>query len=85
MDGPLLADQELIYKSSVQLLDAVWKWMIGMEGEREPGKSMLGEKIDDDHQVVLIAQIPLRLSCHTFPLAIALSRSSRQHPVSAQT
>ena len=47
MDMPVLADkQELIYISSVQTQDVVWKtcwepWMIGMDGLRELGKSVL--------------------------------------------
>ena len=47
---PVLADQqEFIYISSVQALDVVWKiweqWMIGMDREKESGKSVLNDDI----------------------------------------
>ena len=47
MDVPVLVDQqELIYKSSVQTQDVVWKscqerWVIGLIGEKESEKSLL--------------------------------------------
>ena len=52
MDMPALADQqEFIYITSVQTQDVVWKtcqeqWMIGMDGERESGRSVLAVQLD---------------------------------------
>ena len=57
MDMPVLAEQqELIYISSVQTQDVVWKtcrvrWMVGTDGERGPGKSMLSAWLDDDRPI----------------------------------
>ena len=49
MDLPVLADkQELIYDCSLQTQDVGWityreRWMIGTNGKRESGKSMLAD------------------------------------------
>ena len=54
MDVLVLADkQEPIYISFVRTQDLVWKtcqeqWMIGTDGERESGKSVLSTQLDDD-------------------------------------
>ena len=58
MDVPVLADQEHLYRtqtknSSVQTQDVVYKtcweqWMIGINGERNSGKSVLAARLDDD-------------------------------------
>ena len=59
-DMPVWADQqEIIYISSVQTQDAVWKtcpeWqLIGMKGERESGKSMLSASFDGDDTYTFI-------------------------------
>ena len=53
IDMPGLANQqELIYISSVWTQDLVWrtcweKWMIGTDGKRESGKSVLSVQLDD--------------------------------------
>ena len=54
MDMPVLTDQqELIYISSVQTQDIVWKtcqeqWMKEIDGEKEPRKSMFVAWTGDD-------------------------------------
>ena len=50
----VLADQqELIYVASVQTQDVIWKtirgrWIIGADGKRESGKSVLSVRLHDD-------------------------------------
>ena len=52
MDVSALADQqELVYINSVQKQDVIWKicqerWMIGIDGKRELGKSVLSVWLD---------------------------------------
>ena len=46
MDVTVLVDQQGLHISYVRTLDVVWttyqeRWMIGMDGERESGKSMM--------------------------------------------
>ena len=54
IDMPALADQqELTNNSSASMQDLVWKtcqerWMIGMNGERDSGKSVLAAQLDDN-------------------------------------
>ena len=54
MDVPALVyQQELIYISPVRTQNIVWKtcrerWMIGTGEEREPGKSVLSGRLDDN-------------------------------------
>ena len=60
MDVPVLADQlKLAYISSVQILDMVLKtyqeeWIIGIDGERKSGKSMLSARLDDIYIYIYI-------------------------------
>ena len=54
MDVPVLEDKQyLIYINSVLTWNLIWRncegwWMIGTDGERELGKSMLLAQVDDD-------------------------------------
>ena len=65
MDVPVLADQqELIYISSVQTQDVVWRtrWEgwgeREREREREFGKSMLSAQLDDNEDLLSLAHKP---------------------------
>ena len=59
MDVRVLAyHQKLIYISSVQTQDVVWKscqeqWMIGMDRERESEKPVLPAQLNDDYPVLI--------------------------------
>ena len=60
MDMPVLGNQqELIYDSSVLTQDVVWKtcqkwWMIGTNGKRKSGESMLAAWLDNDDESLYI-------------------------------
>ena len=63
MDVPVMADQQrLIYTSSVRTQDETWeRLMVGMDGERESGNSMLLTWLDDDDNMFLLS-LPPRMS-----------------------
>ena len=58
MDVPVLADQQkLTWIRYVQTLDVIWRicwewWIIGMDGKRESGKSVLSEWFDDNDVII---------------------------------
>ena len=72
MDMPGLANQqEPTYNSFVLTQDVVWKtslewWLIGMNGERESGKSVLVVRLDDEILTIVALSFSLVLLKYFF-------------------
>ena len=79
MDEPVLADQQEIIYRSAQTQDIVWKncwwwWMIGMDGERVSGESVLSEWLNDDDDIYIYIYIYIKRSFLSAVLPISVDK-----------